>query len=240
MSIEFYDISSKLGEVTWSPNTFKTRYTLNYKGLAYKHIFVEYPDIKSVCEKIGAAPTDKNPDGSPLYTFPVIRDLSTGAVVSDSAAITQYLEKQYPDKPTLIPSGTLALHNAFDDALKTKLGNLFPLLLPKVPGVLNPPSEEYFERTRKAKFGVPLSEVYPKDTDAQWKKVEADLKVVASWFKEGEFIGGDKPVYADINIASFIIWARVICGADSEAWKNLTSFQDGRWAKFIESLKQYE
>ncbi|KAG7089954.1 hypothetical protein E1B28_011579 [Marasmius oreades] len=239
--IEFYDIASKT-DGTFSPNTYKTRYLLHYKGLPYKRISVQFPDIKGVCEKIGATATAKNPDGSPLYTFPVIRDLATGVVISDSLPIAEYLEKQYPDKPTLIPAGTTGLHRAHDAAFKAKLANFFPLLLPKVPNILNEASMEFFIRTRKERLGVTPAEMSPKDPVDQWKRVEADLEVVAGWYNEGDqFIGGKKPVYADFVIASWIMFARVLYGADSPEWKNLSgTFQGGRWGRLLESLKEYE
>ncbi|KAF9266442.1 hypothetical protein L218DRAFT_896469 [Marasmius fiardii PR-910] len=239
--IEFYDIAGK-SEGTWSPNTYKTRYLLHYKGLPYKQILVEFPDIKRVCEEIGAAPTTKNPDGSPLYTFPVIRDRSTGAVISDSLPIAEYIEKQYPNKPSSIPAGTTALHRAFDAVFQTKaLGNLRPLLLPKVPEVLNEASIDFFLRTRKERLGIPLADFYPKDPVEQWKKVEADLEVVAGWFKDSEFIGGDEPVFADFVTAGWIGFARTLYGAESPEWKKLGgTFQGGRWGRLLESLKKYE
>ncbi|KAF9270536.1 hypothetical protein L218DRAFT_952651 [Marasmius fiardii PR-910] len=238
--VEFYDIASKDGGTT-SPNAFKTRYSLHFKGVPYKRIVVEYPDIKTVCEKIGATPTMKKPDGTPFYTLPAIRDLLTGVVISDSMCIAEYLDEQYPDKPTLIPDGTLALHKAYNDAFGAKFLNMIPLMLPKVPPTLNPLSQEYYERTRKEMFGMTLAELYPKDPDAQWKKVEADFEVVAGWFKEDEFIGGDRPIFADFVTASFVLFVRNVYGADSPEWKNLGgSFQSGRWGRLVENLKQYE
>ncbi|KAI3622514.1 hypothetical protein WG66_015642 [Moniliophthora roreri] len=142
--IEFYDIPARDG-VLWSPNT---RYALNYKGLEYKTKWIEFPDIESTCKKLGVSPTKTRRHGSPWYTLPVIYDPSTGVALADSLRIAEYLEKQYPDKPSLIPGGTLALHAAFDHAFLKKLGSAFQLLLPKLPGILNPVSAEFVTRTR--------------------------------------------------------------------------------------------
>ena len=69
------------------------RYVLNIKRIPYKTVWVEYPDIKPLCLKIGASPAESLPDGSPLYTLPVIYDPNTQTPVSDSAAIARYLDK---------------------------------------------------------------------------------------------------------------------------------------------------
>ena len=94
------------------------RYTLNIKGIPYRTVWVEYPDIKPLCLKIGAAATEKLPDGSPLYTLPVIFDPNTSKAIADSAAIARYLDVTYPTHvPRLIPEDMDALHAAFQDRL---------------------------------------------------------------------------------------------------------------------------
>ena len=50
---------------------------MNIKGLPYRTVWVEYPDIVAVLEKIGAPPAGKAPDGSPKYTLPAIYDPNT-------------------------------------------------------------------------------------------------------------------------------------------------------------------
>ncbi|KAJ7483558.1 hypothetical protein FB451DRAFT_1234964 [Mycena latifolia] len=75
--IVFYDIPSTLPNKCWSPNTWKTRYALNFKGIPYKTSWVEYPDIEPLSREVGAAPTRNKPDGRPHYTLPMIHDPST-------------------------------------------------------------------------------------------------------------------------------------------------------------------
>ncbi|EEB93892.1 hypothetical protein MPER_07394 [Moniliophthora perniciosa FA553] len=135
--IEFYDIPGS-GGVVWSPSTWKIRYALNYKGLEYQTKWIEFPDIESTCKKLGVPPTKTRRDGSPWYTLPAIYDPSTGVALVDSLRIAEYLEKQYPDKPSLIPSGTLALHTAFNEAA------------------------EFLTRKWTMELGMPLDEFYPK------------------------------------------------------------------------------
>ncbi|KAJ7726430.1 hypothetical protein DFH07DRAFT_758123, partial [Mycena maculata] len=125
--IVFYDIPSSLPTSAFSANTWKTRYALNYKGVAYKTVWRQYPKIEPQFNQIGAAPTGKKPDGSPHFTAPVIHDPSyhynshiIGATIyiSDSTKIAAYLHATYLDRSLLMPAGTIGRHRAFEDAVQ--------------------------------------------------------------------------------------------------------------------------
>ncbi|OBZ68988.1 hypothetical protein A0H81_11337 [Grifola frondosa] len=230
----------------WSPNTWKTRFSLNYKGLPYKTQWVEYPHIAGLCKDIGAPPIGTYPNGSPEYTLPVIYDPNTKTAVSESALIARYLDKTYPDAPTLIPAATDALHAAFQEAIEmTFIVPLLPIMLPASNHQLNPVSEEYFRRTREARFGK-LEEWSPLGPvrDAHWKAIEAGLHKVTKWLSmdgnEKLFFMGETISYADITLASFLIWIRKVLGPDSQEWKNVKRWDGGRWGKFMEAFEKYE
>lgn len=50
--IIFYDLADVKGE-SWSSNTYKTRLTLNYKGLPYRVHYVELCDIETTLRDLG-------------------------------------------------------------------------------------------------------------------------------------------------------------------------------------------
>ncbi|KAF7320563.1 hypothetical protein HMN09_00140300 [Mycena chlorophos] len=77
--IVFYDVALKEVGACRSPHTLKSRYALNFKGLEYTTMWLEYPEIEDACKAIGGKPTRNKPDGTPLYTLPMIHDLNTGA-----------------------------------------------------------------------------------------------------------------------------------------------------------------
>ncbi|KDQ50490.1 hypothetical protein JAAARDRAFT_141856 [Jaapia argillacea MUCL 33604] len=197
LPITLFDIpAAKVKGGAWSPNTWKTRYALGFKGLPFKTVWLEYPDIEAALKQVGAKPTTNKPDGTPLYTLPVIHDPNTKQVICDSFAIAEYLDATYPNGPLLFPKGTKALQASFESALtSTALSPLFPLLLPASGYVLNPSSAVYFRQTRESWYGKKLEEFCPDaEKAAQWKKVEEGFSAVTSWVKLN---GGGAFVIAD-------------------------------------------
>ncbi|KAI0372258.1 hypothetical protein BV20DRAFT_940572 [Pilatotrama ljubarskyi] len=246
--IVFYDIPGKDTSLKcWSPNTWKTRYTLNVKGIPYKTVWVEYPDIEAVLRKIGALPTEHKADGSPLYTLPAIYDPNTKTALAESAAIVRYLDKTYPDTPRLIPAGTDALHAAFNQAFRSVLGeDLHYSLVAAVANSLPPRSEAYFRTTREARFGVKLEELAPPGPkrEKHWSGVQHAFHTYAQWLEtdgtDKLFFTGDKIAYADVTIAAYLVWLRVILGADSKEWADLRTWDGGRWGRFMDAFEKYE
>ncbi|KAJ7028386.1 hypothetical protein C8F04DRAFT_1119185 [Mycena alexandri] len=242
-SIVFYDIPSTLPINAWSPNTWKTRYALNFKGLSYRTEWIEYPDIEALCKKIGAPHTRNKPDGRPHYTLPVIHDLSTGAIVVESSKIVAYLDATYPDTPRLLPPGTLGLYQAFEDAALALTPAIGLFVIPSVPRILNPASLEYFHITRGALFGKKLDEVIPTG-DAYgpaWQKLKDSFGKIDSWIRangeESTYIMGDTICYADLFIAAYVLWFKLVL---PEKWDEAKTWHEGRWEKLLENTAKYE
>ncbi|KDR72915.1 hypothetical protein GALMADRAFT_73344 [Galerina marginata CBS 339.88] len=253
MTIIFYDIPSTLPENAWSLNTWKVRYCLNYKGIAYRTEWVEYPDIESHCKKLGIKPTDKRDDGSDEYTLPAIHDPSTGVYLAESILIADYLDKTYPDTPPVLPAHTLGLQVAFVEAFGNSLKGLAGFILPNVCSALNPPSMQYFRRTREAAFGKKLEDLVPQGETAvqKWATFKESLGKADSWYatmdsklegelKNTQFLMGDTLSFADINIAGYLIWLRIVWGEDNERWQEMLTWHGGRWKGLMEKLKKYE
>jgi len=246
MTIIFYDIPSLNPGSAWSCNTWKTRYALNIKGIPYKTEWVEYPDIEPVAKKLGIPPTSKKPDGSPYYTLPAIYDPSTETYVSEAQLIAKYLDKTYPDSLPLFPNNTTDLQTAFEAAYLSNISPLWDFILPVVFQKLNPASVEYFRRTREQVYGKKMEEIAPKGEAAvvQWAQYKDGLgKMAASYAQnggKGPFFLGETPSWADTVMAGYIIWLRILWGEDSQQWKDVMSWDGGRWNALIEGLKSYE
>ena len=245
------DIAShwpRLDGIVWHVCTF--RYCLNIKGIPYKTVWVEYPDIEAVCKKIGASATDKRMDGTPLYTLPVIYDPNTMRAVSESAAIARYLDSTYPDTPRLIPEAADALVSAFIDAFWAALDWQFePIILPVETTILRPASRPYFRETREKKLGCKLEEAAPPGSERLeecWAGVQRGVHKMACWLnadgKDKVFFMGNKTgiTYADIMLASFLMWFRISFGVESEEWRRMMSWDGGRWVQFMGAFQSYE
>ncbi|KDR83256.1 hypothetical protein GALMADRAFT_89103 [Galerina marginata CBS 339.88] len=247
MAIILYDIpSAKVSGNAWSANTWKTRYTLNIMGLPFKTEWVEYPDIEPLAKKLGIPPTSKKPDGSPYYTLPAIYDPSTKTYVSESQLIAEYLNRTYPDSPSLFPNNTLGLQSAFEPMFMANIRPLWTFLIPVVFRTLNPASSDYFRRTREQVFGKTMEELAPTGEAAvvQWNQYKEELGKVAILYEKnggkGPFIMGESPCWVDVLVASYTIWLRILWGEHSQQWKDVASWHGGRFNALIEGLKVYE
>jgi len=245
--IILYDLPGNAAKyVAWSWNTWKARFVLNMKGLPYKTVWVEYPDIVDLYKKIGIESTSTF-GGKPYCSLPVIQDLATGAVVADSLKIAQYLDDTYPSTMPVLPAGTRALQTMFVDVLTPKIGfAIFQRAAVESMLQLPPRSQEYFRRTREEWFGVRLEEMAPEGEkrDALWKKTREVFAEVHKWMNangEGRlFVMGDTPSFADAVLVSFMIYLKVILGSDSKEWKDIMVSEDGRWAKLLEFFAKWE
>ncbi|KAK0489720.1 hypothetical protein EDD18DRAFT_1259099 [Armillaria luteobubalina] len=239
--ITLYDLPTKIGPGTM--NTWRTRYALNLKKLPYQVVDVELPDVEALAKKIGAAPTSTKPDGvSPFYTIPIIKDDSTGAVVSDSIAIAAYLDKTYPSSgPVLIPTGTKVLQLAFACSVNDTFAPFRPLFGHLITKKMNDTTVAYF-------MGVRLGGVTKVDApegqerEKMWANAKENFGKMNKWFEgsEGNFVMGNEPCFADTVICAFLLFTRTMLGEESEEWKHIASWNDGRWGKYLEIFKPYE
>ncbi|KAL1744218.1 hypothetical protein HDZ31DRAFT_39113 [Schizophyllum fasciatum] len=244
--IVFYDIPSK-SHGALSSNTWKIRYALNYKGLPFRTEWVEMPDIAEICQKIGAAPTNPLDGPQPPYTFPVIFDPSTGQVVSDSLAIAAYLDATYPDRPRILPPGTIALHHIFADTFGAKVSQpLIQAVSMKAMETFTQRTAEYVRRTREPVLGMSFEAFFTPERAAEaWKAVKQGL----DWFaqavaqqekatgKPSVYFVGDTPSFADFVVAGQLMFLRKV---QKEGWEELRTLHDGRWSKLVSALAAYE
>lgn len=223
-----------------------TRIALNYKGIPYTTEWIEYPDIENKLKSIGGKPTSKKKDGSDHYTLPAIHDSKTGKVVTDSKDIIVYLEETYPDTPSLFPPGKNAAielqTSVFDDAFDP----LYPLTLQASNAILNPVSEAYFRRTREASFGKKIEEFAPPGParDEIWSKFKANLQKLSSAYDANGpnslFFIDNTFTYSDVVVAAYLLWVKLILGADNAEWKEFASWYGGRWGKFLDATTKWQ
>jgi glutathione S-transferase len=117
------------------------------------------------------------------------------------------------------------------------------LAAPTIARNLNPASQDYWRRTREARFGRTLEEFCPAGAEREktFKGLEKDLGRITGNVQKnrdgGHFIMGAQPSFGDFALASIFVWARVMLNA--EEYGRITAFDDGRWKAFMDSLEEY-
>ena len=226
-----------------TPTTINlNRYILNYKAIPYRTEWIEYPDIEPHSIKLNINPTGKKPDGSPFYTLPAIHDPSTGTSLADSFLIAEYLEDTYPTTPSIFPHGTKSLQDAFQFLLGgERIGFLRSFLLPMVlPKLGTQRSEEYFRRTKEISLGGPLVVPVGAERAEQMTKLRQVMNKVdeclAKTDSKGPFVMGDTISWADFYISAYLMWLKTVWGEDSEEWKDVVSWNGGRWENLLRAV----
>ncbi|KAF8509361.1 hypothetical protein BU17DRAFT_98987 [Hysterangium stoloniferum] len=186
--ITLYDIAScKEESYGWNAMGIKARLSLNFKEVQYRIVWLEYPELDSTMQRIGAGYERTKADGTPIYTMPVLVDPShvaadgTPIPISDSWKIAEYLDKTYPGPGLLFPKGTRALQCLFLDYItRNILFTIGPLLIYPVMDVLSHESHEYWRLSQEAVFGVELEEICPKGSE-RWENTLVKLQKGATY-----------------------------------------------------------
>ncbi|KAI1374716.1 hypothetical protein F4677DRAFT_446980 [Hypoxylon crocopeplum] len=235
-TIIFYDIASGPPVAPYAPNPWKTRYALNFKGVDYKTEWVELPDVTSIRKKLDAAPVRFFGDGEPFHTLPVIEDQSTGRTVGDSFDIAVYLDKTYPNSPSLFAPSTISLHAAFNahvDRIFTSGYLLFSHGLP-----FNPKTAVQSKAEFERRAGVFWDELTVRGEERKWEleKYRASLGELARFLRRGEgpFVGGKTASYADLIIGAWLKFMSVTI----EEWDEIQWWHDGLWGDLYRLLQE--
>lgn len=156
----FYELA---GPKPWSPNTWGTRFALNYKGIPYKTIRLSYPDIKPTCERLFGADFE---DRGIKATVPIIETLPSQAYptipqvkLNDSLPIARFLNQVFT--PELGFKNLEGIEETVEYKIPAQ-ANIFMWILNDVcENALrgDERSQEYFKRTREERLECPLPDL---------------------------------------------------------------------------------
>ncbi|KAI0258192.1 hypothetical protein BC834DRAFT_944641 [Gloeopeniophorella convolvens] len=239
-----YDVpGNAIKHHSWSPNVWKIRIVLNYKGIPHKTEWIEGYDIGAVGQRIGAPPTRHQHDGTPVYTVPMLVDPRTKTALSDSLPLALALERAHPDTPKLFPPGSEDAIAAFDaEFMLSVVMNLAPLVVASVCAQLvTPKGRAFFRRSRERLFHGRLEEL---PTPARWIAMRDGLAALAQKADErgasDTFLFGERETYADVVVYAWLAWGRRMWGRGSPEWKEIERWDGGRWVRLVDAFKQWE
>ncbi|MCQ8781389.1 glutathione S-transferase family protein [Mangrovibrevibacter kandeliae] len=195
MPMLLYELVGQDAERPFSPHCWKVRMAIAHKRLAYETRPVPFTGIGAV-------------EGGVSKIVPILRDGDT--VVSDSFAIAEYLERSYPDRPSLFGGeGGRALAR-FVEAWSMRV--IHPFIggsaLTDIHAVLAPTDQAYFRQSREQRFGRPLEEV-PQGREERLPAFRQSLEPLRAVLDRQLFLGGETPLFADHIVFGAFQWLRV-------------------------------
>ncbi len=189
-----YELAGVEGRV-FSPFCWRARLALAHKGLA----FTCQPTVYAEIAGIG--------DGT-HKTVPVLQHGTT--FVHDSAAIADYLETNWPDRPSLF--GGIA-GRALTDFVKAWTESVQPRLMQMIcvdiHDHLDPGDRDYFRETRQHRLGKALEDCQGA-RDGNIEAYRQALQPLRAVLGAHSFIGGEAPLYADYIVLAMFMWARSV------------------------------
>jgi glutathione S-transferase len=196
MTFKLFELVGTDDRRPFSPYCWRTRMALAHKRLDADSIPWRFTEKSAIA-----------PHGS--EKVPVL--LHGDSAVVDSWVIANYLEDNFPDRPSLFGGeGGRAIGrmmNWWGDI--TVVGGMFPLVVADIPAHLGPDDAEYFRKSREARLGKSLEQA-KEGRDAAVVGFRKSLEPMRLTLKTQPYLGGEAPNYADYIAFGGFQWARVI------------------------------
>ena len=194
MTVELYDLAGADQGLRFSPYCWRIKFALAHKQLAYETIPWHFTET----DKLAFCGQRK---------VPVIVD--DGQPVADSSSIAEYLDEQYPDRPSLFGGVAGRSHARFINAWADTILNpgIARLIVRDVLDVLRPQDQPYFRHSRERAFGLPLEEVV-KDRAHGVEDFRRQLQPLRHTLRGQPWLGGETPDYTDYLVLGSFMWPR--------------------------------
>lgn len=194
--LRLYELTGADDSCRFSPYCWRIRLALAHKGLPVETVAWRFHEK----EAIAASGQGK---------VPVLVDGEQW--VSDSWVIAEYLDRQYPERPSLLGDASLKATTRFinqwvADSVHPALARV---ILPDVHAVLDEADKDYFKRTREAAFGVSL-EALAGQRETSLQAFREVLKPLRSTLALQDYLAGEAPAYADHIVFGAFQWARIV------------------------------
>ncbi|VDC02153.1 unnamed protein product [Peniophora sp. CBMAI 1063] len=240
--VTLYDITSVLQDKAWSPNTWRTRYVLNLKGIPYQTRWLLHPEIERELKGIGAPPTIHWILKTETYTLPAIYDHTNATAISDSNKIARYLEQTYPQTRPLRVAESLEFVDSYGKRLNDAL---FLLLAAQTAENLVPETRQAWREKRERAFGMRLEALAEPDERRDMLLTDvlgvlSDIDAHSNSKGESPYIQDDEVTYRDVVTAATLTWARRVAGVDSDVYGLIMEVHGGRWKWLMDRFAEWE
>ncbi|MBW4090716.1 MAG: glutathione S-transferase family protein [Proteobacteria bacterium] len=194
MARELYELVGADPERRFSPYCWRARMALAHKGLDAEAVPWRFTET----ERLAFANHDK---------VPVLVDGDTA--VADSWEIATYLDRTYPDRPSLFGGAEAAIRFIAAWTDQTVNPALVRLIVSDIEPLLDPGARTYFRTSREARFGATLEQVTAgrEERLPEFRRLLAPLR---STLRAQPFLGGATPDYADYAVFGSFQWARAV------------------------------
>ncbi len=197
MTILLYELCGADEEILFSPHCWKTRMSLAHKGLEFQSVPTSFTEIPGI-------------EAGKAKSVPLLKDGDT--IVGDSFEIAKYLDKTYPDTPSLLGGKeAIALTNFVINWSQSQLHPLIGgLCMKDIHDILADVDQTYFRKDREAKIKMTLENLH----DGREVKIDMLLKALLPLkllLKNQSYIGGDTPKFADYVVFGALQWLRITC-----------------------------
>jgi len=196
MALRLYDLAGADPNLRFSPYCWRTRMALAHKGLGVETIAWRFTEKAEIAF-------------SGQGRVPVLIDGDT--TVADSWAIAEYLERTYPDRPSLFggAAGLAAARfiNAWADTIQVP--GLARLIVIDVLACIDAKDRDYFRTSREQRFGMSL-EALCADRDRQVTAFRQSLQPLRTMLAAQPYVGGRAANYADYIVFGGFQWARCV------------------------------
>jgi glutathione S-transferase len=196
MPVTLYDLAGADPDRRFSPFCWRSKMALTHKGLAVETVPWRFTE------------KDKLPQPN-AGRVPVLVD--GGRVVHDSTAIADYLETQYPYRPSLFGGDSArALTRFVQNWTETVLQPaLIGFVVLDIHAHSAPQDQPYFRQSREERLGATLEDVV-KNREARLPAFRDNLAPLRRTVERQKFLCGDAPGYADYVVFGAFQWARAI------------------------------
>ncbi|KAK2467302.1 hypothetical protein APHAL10511_000537 [Amanita phalloides] len=242
-TILLYDLKGSSPQ-PWAPNIWRVRFILNYKRLAYRTIWLDFHEVEAQLLAIGAPPSACRGDRTPIYTLPVLVDMTMNprapTIISNPNQIVEYLETTYPAR-AVFPDGSRAMQMLFVQYIQDVfIRPLLPVMVPLSHPQFRGPMDYSGGTPRSSPGGVALS---GPQWESAWRQVRVQFDALAmildknSADTEGTVAQGHELTYADFAVCSVLIWIKRTAARDG--WAQVKTWGGGRWSRLYDRCREY-